>query len=210
VLRRGKDRASIPTDQDVDRSAVEQARRDPSAFEALYRKYVAQVYSFALYELRDPHAAEDLTAQVFLRALAGLPRFREEHDGPDSSFRVWLFQIARNALSNERRRIRRHPVSPLDLAAEHAATDDVAGTATQRAEIERAWTAIAALPADRRRALVLRFVNEMSTNEISRILGRSEGATRVLIHRSLQSVASQLGGRRRAASQSRRGRGAAN
>jgi len=62
---------------DADRTAVEAARRDPRAFEALYRKYVAQVYNFALYELRDPHAAEDLTAQVFLRALGGLRHFHE-------------------------------------------------------------------------------------------------------------------------------------
>jgi hypothetical protein len=45
---------------DADRPAVEAARRDPRQFEALYRKYVAQIYSFALYELRDPHAAEDV------------------------------------------------------------------------------------------------------------------------------------------------------
>jgi RNA polymerase sigma-70 factor (ECF subfamily) len=172
---------------------VEQARRDPLAFEALYRKYVAQVYSFALYELRDPHAAEDVTAQVFLRALGGLPSFREQVEPPDSSFRVWLFQIARNTLSNERRRARRHPVSPLDLATEFPANDDPQAAATRRVEVQRAWTAIEQLPDDRRRALVLRFVNEMSTSEIGQILGKSDGATRVLIHRSLQAVARQLG-----------------
>jgi RNA polymerase sigma-70 factor, ECF subfamily len=205
VLRRGKDRAQVQAILDVDRSAVEQARRDPRAFEALYRKYVAQVYSFALYELRNQHAAEDLTAQVFLRALAGLPHFREQADGLDSSFRVWLFQIARNALSNERRRIRRHPVSPLELALEQPAADDVAALAAQRGELELAWQAIEELPPDRRRALVLRFVNEMSTREISQVLGRSEPATRVLIHRSLQAVARQLGrGRRPAAKGARR------
>ena len=177
---------------DVDRSAVELARRDPLAFEALYRKYVAQVYSFALYELRDPHAAEDVTAQVFLRALAGLPGFREQVEAPDSSFRVWLFQIARNTLSNERRRARRHPVSPLDLAADVPAIDDPQSLVTQRAEVSRAWSAIEQLPHDRRQALVLRFVNEMPTSEIARILGKSDGATRVLIHRSLQAVARQL------------------
>ena len=193
MLRRGKDRAAVPANLDVDRSAVEQARRDPRAFEALYRKYVAQVYSFALYELRDPHAAEDVTAQVFLRALTGLPRFHEQTDGPDSSFRVWLFQIARNALSNERRRARRHPASPIELAMEYPASDDVARTATNRLELERAWAAIDKLPPERRRALVLRFVNEMSTREVSQVLGRSEGATRVLIHRSLQAVARHLG-----------------
>jgi RNA polymerase sigma-70 factor (ECF subfamily) len=198
VLRRGKDRVSVRVERDADRSAVEQARRDPRAFEPLYRKYVAQVYSFALYELRNPHAAEDVTAHVFLRALAGLPLFREQSGGPESSFRVWLFQIARNALSNEKRRVRRHPTSPIDLALEYPAADDVAATAANRIELERAWAAIDRLPAERRRALVLRFVNEMSTREISEVLGRSEGATRVLIHRSLQAAARQLRSRRRA------------
>ena len=208
MLRRGKDRASVRANLDADRSAVERARRDPRAFEALYRKYVAQVYSFALYELRDPHAAEDVTAQVFLRALAGLPRFREQVEPPDSSFRVWLFQIARNALSNERRRARRHPVSPLDLAAELPASDDPQAAVTGRSEVARAWAAIEQLPADRRRALVLRFVNEMSTSEIGRIMGKTDGATRVLIHRSLQAVARQLGRREQSPSPPARRRAA--
>jgi RNA polymerase sigma-70 factor (ECF subfamily) len=193
VLRRGKDRAHAAlVNLDADRSAVEAARRDPRAFEALYRKYVAQVYNFALYELRDPHAAEDLTAQVFLRALAGLHHFREQADGAASSFRVWLFQIARNALSNERRRNRRHPQASLDAALELPAADDVAGSAASRDELRAALAAIDRLPAERRRALVMRFVNEMDTREIGAVLGRSEGATRVLIHRSLQSVARSL------------------
>ncbi len=183
---------------DADRSAVEAARRDPRAFEALYRKYVAQVYNFALYELRDPHAAEDLTAQVFLRALSGLRHFREENAGPGSSFRVWLFQIARNTLSNERRRSRRHPETQLDAALELAGAHDVAGTAVERDELRAALAAIDRLPAERRRALVLRFVNELDAREIGQVLGRSEGATRVLIHRSLQAVARSMGRRREA------------
>jgi RNA polymerase sigma-70 factor (ECF subfamily) len=186
---------------DADRSAVEATRRDPRAFEALYRKYVAQVYNFALYELRDPHAAEDLTAQVFLRALSGLRHFREQSDGPGSSFRVWLFQIARNSLSNERRRRGRHPEAPLDAALELPAADNVHESAAARAELQAALAAIEALPADRRRALVLRFVNELDAREIGQVLGRSEGATRVLIHRSLRAVARSIGrdGTRRAA-----------
>jgi RNA polymerase sigma-70 factor (ECF subfamily) len=195
VLRRGKDRAAALVNIDADRSAVDAARRDPRAFEALYRKYLAQVYNFALYELRDPHAAEDLTAQVFLRALGGLRHFREQGEGAGSSFRVWLFQIARNTLSNERRRGRRHPQASLDAALEMPAADDVAGTAVAHDELRAALAAIDRLPADRRRALVLRFVNEMDAREIGQVLGRSEGATRVLIHRSLQAVARSIGGR---------------
>jgi len=168
---------------------VEAARRDPRQFEALYRKYVAQIYSFALYELRDPTAAEDVTATVFMRALAGLPRFREREEAPASSFRVWLFQIARHTLANTRRRDRRHPESPIELAAEVAAADDDVGTTVaRRDELRRAWAGVEALPDDRRRALVLRLVHEMSPAEIAAVLGRSEGAVRVLVHRALRSV----------------------
>jgi RNA polymerase sigma-70 factor (ECF subfamily) len=194
VLRRGKDSTqSVLVNFDVDRTAVVAARRDPRAFEALYRKYVAQVYNFALYELRDPHAAEDLTAQVFMRALDGLQSFREQSEPPGSSFRVWLFQICRNTISNERRRVRRHPESPLELALEVASRDDVQAEALEREQLSRAWEQIGKLPTERRQALVLRFVEEMSTREIGEVLNRSEGATRVLIHRALQTVARQIG-----------------
>lgn len=197
MFGRGKEEApQRPIPYDADRPAVEAARRDHGAFDALYRKYVAQVYSFALYETRDPHAAEDLTEQVFLKALHGLPRFREQGDGDASTFRVWLFRIARNALSNERRRVRRHPTAPLDEALAIAATDDPADEVATRELVARAWAAIERLPEDRRRALTLRFVEEMSAREIGQVMGRSEGAVRVLVHRALHSVAEQLGGSR--------------
>ena len=98
--RRERTTAASVVVLDRDRSLVEAARRDPARFDALYRKYLAQVYSYALYELGDHHAAEDATERVFLRALAAMPRFREQarpEDGPEAStFRVWLFRIARN------------------------------------------------------------------------------------------------------------------
>jgi len=105
---------------DRDRPLVEAARRDPAQFETLYRKYVAHVYAFSLYELADHHAAEDATERVFTRALTALPRFRElaqPEDGPlASTFRVWLFRIARNVIANERRARRRRPDTSLDVA----------------------------------------------------------------------------------------------
>jgi RNA polymerase sigma-70 factor (ECF subfamily) len=181
---------------DRDRRLVEAAQADPARFEALYRKYLAQVYSYAFYELRDHHEAEDATERTFLAALSNLSRFEERARPADgegaSTFRVWLFQIARNAVAERRRRQRRRAEAPLEAASTVAASIDIEGDAALRDEAAAAWHAVGRQPDDRRRALILRFVDEMSTEEIAGVLGRSEGAVRVLIHRALRSVARDL------------------
>jgi RNA polymerase sigma-70 factor, ECF subfamily len=178
---------------------VEAAKRDPARFDALYRRYLAQVYSYAYYELGDHHAAEDATERTFLAALANLARFEERARPADgegaSTFRVWLFRIARNVVRNDRRTARRHPTEALadGTAAVLADPLDIEGDAVRNEQAVAAWRAVGRLPDDRRRAVVLRFVDEMSTAEIAGVLGKTEGAVRVLIHRALRSVARDLG-----------------
>jgi RNA polymerase sigma-70 factor (ECF subfamily) len=200
--RSGAARDAVPrlAHLDRDRSLVEAARRDPARFDALYRRYLAQVYSYAYYELGDHHAAEDATERTFLAALANLARFEDRARPADgdgvSTFRVWLFRIAWNMVLNERRRVRRHPSESLSDTTLIADPLDIEGSAVRKQEAIAAWHAVGRLAGDRRRAVVLRFVDEMSTAEIAGVLGRSEGAVRVLIHRALRSVAKDLGPRR--------------
>ncbi len=182
---------------DQDRSLVRAAQREPARFDALYRRYLARVYSYAYYELGDHHAAEDATAATFVAALTSLSRFEERARPADgdgaSTFRVWLFQIARNEIAGERRRARRRPVEPI---GETIIADplNVEEEAVRRDQARAAWRAVGRLPGDRRQAMVLRFVDELTTAEIAGVLGRSEGAVRVLIHRALRTVARDLEG----------------
>jgi RNA polymerase sigma-70 factor (ECF subfamily) len=159
------------------------------------------VYSYAYYELGDHHEAEDATERTFLLALTNLGRFEERAQPADgegaSTFRVWLFRIARNVVANMRRTRRRRPEAPLEAAALVHDPLDVEKDAAARAEAAGAWAAVGRLPGDRRRAVVLRFVDEMSTAEIAGVLGKTEGAVRVLIHRALRSVARDLTARDR-------------
>jgi RNA polymerase sigma-70 factor (ECF subfamily) len=180
---------------DRDRPLVEAAQRDPARFEALYRRYLARVYSYAYYELGDHHAAEDATEATFVSALTHLSQFQDRARPADgdgaSTFRVWLFQIARNEIAGERRRSRRRPVEPIGetIIADPLNVED---DAVRRDQAREAWRAVGRLPAERRQAMVMRFVDELSTAEIAGVLGRSEGAVRVLIHRALRSVANDL------------------
>ena len=122
--------------------------------------------------------------------MTGASAGRDGHGA--STFRVWLFQIARNAVAERRRKLRRRPEAPLEAAASVAAAVDIERDVARKDEVAAALSAVGRLPDDRRRALILRFVDEMSTAEIAGVLGRSEGAVRVLIHRALRSVARDL------------------
>ena len=131
---------------DRDRPLVEAARRDPSAFEPLYRRYLAQVYSYAYYELGDHHDAEDATERTFLLALTHLGRFEERAQPSDgegaSTFRVWLFRIARNVVANQRRAHRRRSEAPLEAAAVIHDPLDVERDADGSRGRRRAWAAV--------------------------------------------------------------------
>lgn len=156
------------------------------AFEELYRTHLRDVYSYAYYRVGNHHDAEDLTEQAFLQAYRHFERARRESNG--RPLRPWLIRIAHNLASNYHRDRARRPEAALDSVEPpshpHATERVVEGREGLRAVIER----LDALPGDRREALIMRFALGMSNREIARALGRSDGATKVLIHRAIKQL----------------------
>jgi len=157
-------------------------------FSDLYKAHLRDVYSYAFYRVGNHHDAEDLTEQTFLQAYRHFERALRESDG--RPLRPWLIRIAHNLAANLYRDRARRPQSPLDesapIAAAHTTEDLVAG----RDELKRVLEGVARLPDDRREALIMRFALGMDNREIARALGRTDGATKVLIHRAIKQLES--------------------
>ena len=159
-------------------------------FERLYRDHLRDVYSYSYYRVGNHHDAEDLTEQAFLQAYRHFERAQRESNG--RPLRPWLIRIAHNLASNYHRDRARRPQSVLDesepIAAPHGTERIVEG----REELKQVIDGVRELPDDRREALIMRFALGMDNREIARALGRSDGATKVLIHRAIKQLQEEL------------------
>ncbi len=164
-----------------ERSLIEAAQRDSAAFGEVYDLYFHRVYAFVSRRVFNRADAEDLTAEVFHQALSGLPQFQWR----GAPFSAWLYRIAANSIADHTGRLSRDGRVPSvadPTPAELCQIDD-------QLLIERL---VKRLPADQRRVLMLRFVEEKGVAEIARELGRSEGAVRQLQFRALSTLRARV------------------
>ena len=155
-------------------------------FTELYRAHLRDVYSYAYYRIGNHHDAEDLTEQTFLQAYRHFERAVRESDG--RPLRPWLIRIAHNLAANYYRDRSRRPQTQLEDAAVLAAPQSTEQVVEEREEVQEVLSGVSNLPEDRREALIMRFALGMDNREIARALGRSEGATKVLIHRAIKQL----------------------
>jgi RNA polymerase sigma-70 factor (ECF subfamily) len=160
------------------------------AFEELYRAHLRDVYSYAYYRVGNHHDAEDLTEQAFLQAYRHFERARRESDG--RPLRPWLIRIAHNLASNYHRDRSRRPEAALDAVEPPSHPHGTERVAEGREELRNVLAKLDELPEDRREALIMRFALGMSNREIARALGRTEGATKVLIHRAIKQLEEEM------------------
>ncbi len=155
-------------------------------FSELYRAHLKDVYSYAYYRVGNHHDAEDLTEQTFLQAYRHFERAVAESDG--RPLRPWLIRIAHNLAANLYRDRSRKPQTPIEdtdtLRTTHTTEDLVEG----RDELARILEGVKELPDDRREALIMRFALGMDNREIARAMGKTDGATKVLLHRAIKQL----------------------
>ncbi len=163
------------------------------AFEAVYREHLRDVYSYAYYRVGNHHDAEDLTEQAFLQAYRHFERAQRESDG--RPLRPWLIRIAHNLAANYHRDRARRPQSSLELADELAAKHSTEAVVEGREQLRAVLDNLQYLPDDRREALIMRFALGMDNREIARAMGRSDGATKVLIHRAIKQLQEKIEGK---------------
>jgi RNA polymerase sigma-70 factor (ECF subfamily) len=132
-------------------------------------------------------AAEDVASETWLQAARDLRGF----GGEAPAYRVWLFQIARHRAIDERRRARRRPEEPRELADQDlsASAPDAASEAIQRSDTDWALNVIASLPKDQAEAVTLRVVAGLDVAQTAQVLGKRPGAVRVAAMRGLRRLA---------------------
>ena len=164
-----------------ERLLVQAAQKDPARFADLYEAHFHAVYAFIARRVKSREIAEDLTSDVFHKALVVLSQF----DWRGVPFGVWLFRIAANVVTDQWRRADKE--SPND--SPETATDVDFEEALHRARLFRL---VDDLPADQCRVIRMRFSEGRSIGEIASALRRTEGAVKQLQFRALQNLRKQV------------------
>ena|SRR5947207_3786586 len=164
-----------------DRRLIEAARLNRSRFAELYENNFDRVYAFVARRTANREEAQDLTADVFHRALASLESFTWQ----GAPFIAWLYGIATNVLAAHYRRLGRDP--------EQLAEDWEQGGADEIERRAMLSELVESLLPDQRTVVVRRFIEQRSIREIAQELGRSEGAVKQLQLRALENLREKLG-----------------
>ncbi|HEV7397278.1 MAG TPA: sigma-70 family RNA polymerase sigma factor [Pyrinomonadaceae bacterium] len=167
-----------------ERLLIEAAQADPGKFAALYEIHFERIYAYVARRVRARDVAEDLTAEVFQKALANLPRFNWR----GAPFVTWLFRIASNVIADKYKKSGRE--TPVAEESMSVTTQANLEEVERQAELFRL---VNELPGEQRLVIALRFAEEKSIKDIAQQMGRSEGAIKQLQFRGLQNLRKQLG-----------------
>lgn len=166
-----------------ERELVEAARRlSDEAWAEIYRRHAQQVYAYIYYRLGDQHTAEDLAADVFVKALAGINGYVWR----GTPLLAWLYRIAHNVTADHRKASAKRALRQSDEPAEELPErEDRLGALDARRDM---LSAIRALTEEQQQVIILRFYQGMSNAEVAKVMSKPEGAVKALQSRGLRSL----------------------
>ena len=185
------------------RRLVEAAQQDRARFVEVYEEYFELVYAYVARRTRSRDDAEDMTAEVFRKALENLSRFK----WTGAPFGAWLLRIASNLIADRAKRAAREAASSARVSkdfdtpsatVELPADSQPALRQAQHTDLEDAesrahlFRLVDSLSGDQRSVVVMRFAEERSIREIADALGRSEGAVKQLQFRALENLRKKI------------------
>jgi RNA polymerase sigma-70 factor (ECF subfamily) len=169
-----------------ERLLIEAAQQDPARFADLYELNFERVYAYVVKRVQDRAESEDLTAEVFHQALANLKRF----EWRGIPFAAWLFRIAANLITDRWQRSGREVGDEDSLGSAQVSPVEIE-------EVERRATLfrlVETLPAEQKRVVLLRFVEQKSIKEVASAIRKSEGAVKQLQFRALSTLKARMEG----------------
>jgi len=175
-------RAGAPSDSWLTQQAVKRAKAgDSEGLHYLYVRFAPEVQRYIASFVRDHHAAEDITQNVFAKLLTAINKYEER----DVSFSAWILRVARNAALDHLRARREIPAEEVRFA-------DTGCAQTSRDRGGALRKALGELPEDQREVLVLRHLVGLSPTEIARTLNKTESSVHGLHHRGRRSLKASL------------------
>ncbi|MDX1994584.1 MAG: sigma-70 family RNA polymerase sigma factor [bacterium] len=161
---------------------------DGQAFAALYRANVQAVYRYVYHRVNDVHLAEDITGDVFTKALESISSYQDQ----GKPFVAWLYRIAHARVVDQYRKSNRRPQES-DVEAEPIPFEANMDEALLRRQAGRALRqAIAELTGDQQQVIILRFIEGYRLEEVADMLGKNANAIKALQHRALRSLGQRL------------------
>ena len=154
----------------------------------IYDKYVDKIYRFVVLKVKSQEIAEDLTSEVFLR---GWQSFKEKKS-KIKNMQAFLYQIARNLLADHYRKTSKAQLISVEYAPITDSGQDLEEKAFLQSDLEQVKIALANINEDYREVIIWYYLDELKVPEIAKMLDKSEGTTRVLIHRALKALKNEL------------------
>ena len=162
------------------------------SFSKIYDKYIDKIYRFIFLKVNSQETAEDLTSETFLKGWEAFKKSQNPHTNKIENPSAFLYQIARNLITDHYREKGRAQFISIENVKILDPENNIEEKTALNSDIDTIRAVLANLKDDYQNVIIWHYLDDLSINEVAKVLGRTEEATRVLLHRALKSLKNEL------------------